>query len=169
MCRQSRSDIAVLFTTLLLTVIFDLTIAIEIGLVLAVVLFMRRIMENTHISVLKDKLGVHNDGEADDEALTIPESVEVYEIDGPFFFGVATKFEELARTRSNAKVRIIRMRKVSFIDATGLHNLEIFIDAALSNGRKIVLSGVNEKVLHSLDRTGIVAKVGKENILDNIH
>ena len=169
MCRQSRSDIAVLFTTLLLTVIFDLTIAIEIGLVLAVVLFMRRIMENTHISVLKDKLGVHNDGEADDEALTIPESVEVYEIDGPFFFGVATKFEELARTRSNAKVRVIRMRKVSFIDATGLHNLEIFIDAALSNGRKIVLSGVNEKVLHSLDRTGIVAKVGKENILDNIH
>ena len=169
MCRQSRSDIAVLFTTLLLTVIFDLTIAIEIGLVLAVVLFMRRIMENTHISVLKDKLGVHNDGEADDENLTIPESVEVYEIDGPFFFGVATKFEELARTRSNAKVRVIRMRKVSFIDATGLHNLEIFIDAALSNGRKIVLSGVNEKVLHSLDRTGIVAKVGKENILDNIH
>ena len=169
MCRQSRSDIAVLFTTLLLTVIFDLTIAIEIGLVLAVVLFMRRIMENTHISVLKDKLGVHNDGEADDENLAIPESVEVYEIDGPFFFGVATKFEELARTRSNAKVRVIRMRKVSFIDATGLHNLEIFIDAALSNGRKIVLSGVNEKVLHSLDRTGIVAKVGKENILDNIH
>ena len=169
MCRQSRSDIAVLFTTLLLTVIFDLTIAIEIGLVLAVVLFMRRIMETTHISVLKDKLGVHNDGEADDENLAIPESVEVYEIDGPFFFGVATKFEELARTRSNAKVRVIRMRKVSFIDATGLHNLEIFIDAALSNGRKIVLSGVNEKVLHSLDRTGIVAKVGKENILDNIH
>ena len=169
MCRQSRSDIAVLFTTLLLTVIFDLTIAIEIGLVLAVVPFMRRIMENTHISVLKDKLGVHNDGEADDENLAIPESVEVYEIDGPFFFGVATKFEELARTRSNAKVRVIRMRKVSFIDATGLHNLEIFIDAALSNGRKIVLSGVNEKVLHSLDRTGIVAKVGKENILDNIH
>ena len=169
MCRQSRSDIAVLFTTLLLTVIFDLTIAIEIGLVLAVVLFMRRIMENTHISVLKDKLGVHNDGEADDEKITIPEFVEVYEIDGPFFFGIANKFEEMARTRSNAKVRVIRMRKVSFIDATGLHNLEIFIDASLTNGRKIILSGVNEKVLHSLDRSGIVAKVGKENILDNIH
>ncbi len=169
MCRQSRSDIAILFTTLLLTVIFDLTIAIEIGLVLAVVLFMRRIMENTHISVLKDELDVHNDGEEDDEKLTIPEFAEVYEIDGPFFFGIANKFEEMARTRSNAKVRIIRMRKVSFIDATGIHNLEIFVDASLANGRKIILSGVNEKVLHSLDRSGIVSKVGKENILDNIH
>ena len=169
MCRQSRSDIAILFTTLLLTVIFDLTIAIEIGLVLAVVLFMRRIMENTHISVLKDELDVHNDGEEDDEKLTIPEFAEVYEIDGPFFFGIANKFEEMARTRSNAKVRIIRMRKVSFIDATGIHNLEIFVDASLANGRKIILSGVNEKVLHSLDRSGIVAKVGKDNILDNIH
>ena len=169
MCRQSRSDIAILFTTLLLTVIFDLTIAIEIGLVLAVVLFMRRIMENTHISVLNDELDVHNDGEEDDEKLTIPEFAEVYEIDGPFFFGIANKFEEMARTRSNAKVRIIRMRKVSFIDATGIHNLEIFVDASLANGRKIILSGVNEKVLHSLDRSGIVAKVGKENILDNIH
>ena len=169
MCRQSRSDITVLFTTLLLTVIFDLTIAIEIGLVLAVVLFMRRIMENTSISVLKDELDVHNDGEADDEKLLIPEHVEVYEIDGPFFFGIATKFEEMARSRSSAKVRIIRMRKVSFIDATGLHNLEIFIDASLDNGRKIILSGVNENVYRSLERSGLVAKIGKENIMDNIH
>lgn len=169
MCRQSRSDITVLFTTLLLTVIFDLTIAIEIGLVLAVVLFMRRIMENTSISVLKDELDLHNDGEADDEKITIPEFVEVYEIDGPFFFGVATKFEEMARTRTSAAVRIIRMRKVSFIDATGLHNLEIFVDASVDNGRKIILSGVNENVYRSLERSGLVEKIGKENILDNIH
>ncbi|MBQ2417904.1 MAG: STAS domain-containing protein, partial [Alistipes sp.] len=169
MCRQSRSDIIVLFTTLLLTVIFDLTIAIEIGLVLAVVLFMRRIMENTSISVLKDELEVHHDGEDDDEKLTIPEFVEVYEIDGPFFFGIATKFEEMARTRSSATVRIIRMRKVSFIDATGLHNLEIFVDASVENGRKIILSGVNESVYKSLDRSGLVDKIGKENILSSIH
>ena len=169
MCRQSRSDIIVLFTTLLLTVIFDLTIAIEIGLVLAVVLFMRRIMENTSISVLKDELEVHHDGEDDDEKITIPEFVEVYEIDGPFFFGIATKFEEMARTRSSATVRIIRMRKVSFIDATGLHNLEIFVDASVENGRKIILSGVNESVYKSLDRSGLVDKIGKENILSSIH
>lgn len=169
MCRQSRSDIAVLFTTLLLTVIFDLTIAIEVGLVLAVVLFMRRIMENTSISVINKELEVHHDGEGEDEKLTIPPFVEVYEIDGPFFFGIANKFEEMARTRSKATVRIIRMRKVSFIDATGLHNLEIFIDASLDDNRKVILSGVNENVYRSLDRTGVVAKVGKENVLDNIH
>jgi SulP family sulfate permease len=169
MCRQSRSDIAVLFTTLLLTVIFDLTIAIEVGLVLAVVLFMRRIMENTSISVINKVLEVHHDGEGDDETLAIPPFVEVYEIDGPFFFGIANKFEEMARTRSNATVRIIRMRKVSFIDATGLHNLEIFIDSTLNDNRKVILSGVNEKVYRSLERTGIIAMVGKENVVDNIH
>ena len=169
MCRQSRSDIAVLFTTLLLTVIFDLTIAIEVGLVLAVVLFMRRIMENTSISVINKVLEVHHDGEGDDETLAIPPFVEVYEIDGPFFFGIANKFEEMARTRSNATVRIIRMRKVSFIDATGLHNLEIFIDSTINDNRKVILSGVNEKVYRSLERTGIIAMVGKENVVDNIH
>lgn len=169
MCRQSRSDITVLFTTLLLTVIFDLTIAIEVGLVLAVVLFMRRIMENTSISIIKDELEVHHDGEGDDERLVLPKSTEVYEIDGPFFFGVATRFEELARTRSKATIRIVRMRKVSFIDATGLHNLEIFIAASLENGRKVILSGVNEQVYQSLERSGIVAMVGKENVLDHIY
>ncbi|MBR7182822.1 MAG: STAS domain-containing protein [Alistipes sp.] len=169
MCRQSRSDITVLFTTLLLTVIFDLTIAIEVGLVLAVVLFMRRIMENTSISIIKDELEVHHDGEGDDERLVLPKSTEVYEIDGPFFFGVANKFEEMARTRSKATIRIVRMRKVSFIDATGLHNLEIFIAASLENGRKVILSGVNEQVYQSLERSGIVAMVGKENVLDHIY
>lgn len=169
MCRQSRSDIAVLFTTLLLTVIFDLTIAIEVGLVLAVVLFMRRIMENTSISVINKELEVHHDGEGEDEKLTIPPFAEVYEIDGPFFFGIANKFEEMARTRSKATVRIIRMRKVSFIDATGLHNLEIFISSTLDSGRKVVLSGVNESVYRSLKRSGLVAKVGKENVQENIH
>ncbi|MBQ1202084.1 MAG: sulfate permease [Alistipes sp.] len=169
MCRQSRSDIAVLFTTLLLTVIFDLTIAIEVGLVLAVVLFMRRIMENTSISVINKELEVHHDGEGEDEKLTIPPFAEVYEIDGPFFFGIANKFEEMARTRSKATVRIIRMRKVSFIDATGLHNLEIFISSTLESGRKVVLSGVNESVYRSLKRSGLVAKVGKENVQENIH
>ncbi len=169
MCRQSRSDIAVLFTTLLLTVIFDLTIAIEVGLVLAVVLFMRRIMENTSISVINKELEVHHDGEGEDEKLTIPPFAEVYEIDGPFFFGIANKFEEMARTRSKATVRIIRMRKVSFIDATGLHNLEIFISSTLESGRKVILSGVNESVYRSLKRSGLVAKVGKENVQENIH
>ena len=75
----------------------------------------------------------------------------------------------MARTRSKATIRIVRMRKVSFIDATGLHNLEIFIAASLENGRKVILSGVNEQVYQSLERSGIVAMVGKENVLDHIY
>ena len=168
MCRQEKSNVLVLFTTLLLTVIFDLTIAIEVGLVMAIVLFMKRIMENTHISVLHNELEVHHDGERD-ERLTIPAHTEVFEIDGPFFFGVATKFEEMARMHDAEPIRIVRMRKVSFIDATGLHNLEIFIAASLKQGQHIILSGVNESVYREIERSGILDQVGKENVLDHIH
>ncbi len=168
MCRQSRSDIAVLFTTLLLTVIFDLTIAIEIGLVIAIIMFIKRVMESTNISVIQNELDVHNDGEQD-EKLMIPPHTEVYEIEGPFFFGIANKFEELSHRRSNKMIRIIRMRKVSFIDATGIHNLELFIKAALDEGKTIILSGVNENVHAAIKQAGIVDMVGEENVLDHIH
>ena len=168
MCRQSRSDIAILFTTMLLTIIFDLTIAIEVGLVLAVVLFVRRIMETSHISKLRNEMGLHNDGEEGDVQLAIPQGVEVFEIDGPFFFGVATKFEELTSNVDAMPIRIVRMRKVSFIDSTGIHNLEIFIEAAIKNGQTVILSGVNEKVYHSIERAGILAAIGKENVVANI-
>ena len=168
MCRQSRSDIAILFTTMLLTIIFDLTIAIEVGLILAVVLFVRRIMETSQISVLRDEMDLHHDGEEGDVQLAIPQGVEVYEIDGPFFFGVATKFEELTANHKSAHIRIVRMRKVSFIDSTGLHNLEIFIEAALKAGQIVILSGVNKKVYQAIDRAGILSKIGKENVLDHI-
>ena len=168
MCRQSRSDIAILFTTMLLTIIFDLTIAIEVGLVLAVVLFVRRIMETSHISKLRNEMGLHNDGEEGDVQLAIPQGVEVFEIDGPFFFGVATKFEELTSNVDAMPIRIVRMRKVSFIDSTGIHNLEIFIEAAIKNGQTIILSGVNDKVYHSIERAGILTAIGKENVVANI-
>ena len=168
MCRQSRSDIAILFTTMLLTIIFDLTIAIEVGLILAVVLFVRRIMETSNISVLRDEMELHHDGEEGDVQLAIPQGVEVYEIDGPFFFGVATKFEELTSMRNTMPIRIVRMRKVSFIDSTGIHNLEIFIEAAMKAGQTVLLSGVNKKVYQAIDRAGIVNKLGKENVLDHI-
>ena len=168
MCRQSRSDIAILFTTMILTIIFDLTIAIEVGLIMAVVLFVRRIMETSKISVLRNEMDLHHDGEEGDVQLTIPNNVEVFEIEGPFFFGVATKFEEMASKRDVMPIRIVRMRKVTFIDSTGLHNLESFVEGALKNGQKIILSGVNEKVYHSIERAGIVKMLGKENVLDHI-
>lgn len=167
MCRHS-SGVVVLFTTLLLTVLFDLTIAIEIGLLLAVVSFLKRVMESTNISVIRDEMELDSDSDAPEEKLTIPAGAEVYEIDGPFFFGIANKFDELARGRDPMPIRIVRMRKVSFIDSTGLHNLEIFVRSSLKEGRTIILSGVNASVHESLRRSGIEALVGEQNVLDHI-
>ncbi len=167
MCRQSRGDIAVLFLTLLLTVIFDLTIAIEVGLILAVVLFMKRVMESVNISVVEKEMSLNSGGELDEKIL-LPAHTEVYEIEGPFFFGVANRFEELQRNRKSQPIRIIRMRRVNFIDATGIHNLEIFIESALKEGQTIILSGVNQDVYEALVHGGIVAMVGEQNVLDHI-
>ena len=168
MCKSSMSGTSVLFVTLLLTVFFDLTLAIEVGLVMAIVLFMRRAMGSAHISVIRNEMGVHNDGE-NDEMLTIPSGAEVFEIEGPFFFGIANKFDELTRNTDAMPIRIIRMRKVTFIDATGLHNLEIFIYASHKEGRTIILSGVHDNVEKALHKAGIVKLVGAENVCANIH
>lgn len=169
--RAPRSDISVLIVTFLLTVIFDLTIAIEIGLLLAVVLFLRRVMENTHIRVYSEQLDVAEDTDlSTHEVLDVAPGVSVYEIDGPFFFGVATKFDEIMRSTlvNKPKVRIIRMRKVAFIDATGLHNLEILIRSSQSEGISIVLSGVKPEVRAALQHAGIDRLIGKGNICDHI-
>lgn len=168
MCRSSVSGTSVLFVTLLLTVFFDLTLAIEVGLVMAIVLFMKRAMESAHISVVRNEMEVHHDGEKD-EVLAIPEKTEVFEIEGPFFFGIANKFDELTRHTDAMPIRVIRMRKVTFIDATGLHNLEIFIKASEKEGRVVILSGVHSNVEKSLVKAGIVELVGKENVCNDIH
>lgn len=168
MYRSSMAGTGVLFVTLLLTVFFDLTLAIEVGLVMAVVIVMKRVMESANISVMREQLDVHHDGERD-ETLTIPAGTEVFEIEGPFFFGVANKFDELMRTRDAMPIRILRMRKVSFIDSTGLHNLEIFIQSSHKEGRVIILSGVHENVEKSLRKAGLVKLVGKENVCSDIH
>lgn len=168
MCKSSMSGTSVLFVTLLLTVFFDLTLAIEVGLVMAIVLFMKRAMESAHISVVRDEMEVHHDGEKD-EVLTIPAKTEVFEIEGPFFFGIANKFDELTRDTDAMPIRVIRMRKVTFIDATGLHNLEIFIRASEKEGRVVILSGVHDNVEKALVKAGIVDLVGKENVCNNIH
>lgn len=168
MYRSSMSGTTVLFVTLLLTVFFDLTLAIEAGLVMAVVIVMKRVMESANISVVRDQLDVHHDGEHD-ETLSIPEGTEVFEIEGPFFFGVANKFDEVMRVRDAMPIRVLRMRRVTFIDSTGLHNLEIFIKSSHDEGRVIILSGVHENVEKSLRKSGIVKLVGKENVCSDIH
>ena len=171
--KNPKSDVSVLLITFFLTVIFDLTIAIEWGLVLACVLFMRRVMETTEISVIKDEIDPNkeSDLEVHEEHLIIPEGVEVYEINGPYFFGIATKFEEMmANMGERPKVRIIRMRKVPFIDSTGVHNLTNLCDMCKKDNIQVVLSGVNEKVQKVLEKTGFLYKlVGEENICPNIN
>ena len=171
--KNPKSDVSVLLITFFLTVIFDLTVAIEWGLVLACVLFMRRVMETTEISVIKDEIDPNkeSDLEVHEEHLIIPEGVEVYEINGPYFFGIATKFEEMmANMGDRPKVRIIRMRKVPFIDSTGVHNLSNLCDMCKKDNIQVVLSGVNEKVHQVLEKTGFLyTLVGKDNICPNIN
>ena len=168
MCKATMSGTSVLFVTMLLTVFFDLTFAIEIGLLMAVVIFMKRVMDSTTISVVTNELAVHHDGEHD-EVLSIPAGVDVFEIEGPFFFGIATKFDELTRVTHASPVRIVRMRKVTFIDSTGLHNLEIFVEASMKEKRVVILSGVHDNVLEKLKKSGIAKMVGEENICADIH
>ena len=170
--KNPKSDVSVLLVTFFLTVIFDLTIAIEVGLVIACVLFMRRVMETTEISVIKDEIdpNAESDITTSEEHLIIPKGVEVYEINGPYFFGIATKFEEvMAQLGDRPKVRIIRMRKVPFIDSTGIHNLESLCKMSQKEKITIVLSGVNEKVHNVLEKSGFYELLGKDNICPNIN
>ena len=170
--RNPKADVTVLFITFFLTVVFDLTVAIEAGLVIACVLFMRRVMETTEISVVKDEIDPNKDTGADthEEHIVIPDGVEVYEINGPYFFGIATKFEEImARLGDRPKVRIIRMRKVPFIDSTGIHNLENLCLMSQKEKITIVLSGVNKKVHQALQKSGFYELLGEENICPNIN
>ena len=171
--KNPKSDVSVLLITFFLTVIFDLTVAIEWGLVLACVLFMRRVMETTEISVIKDEIDPNkeSDLEVHEEHLIIPEGVEVYEINGPYFFGIATRFEEMmANMGDRPKVRIVRMRKVPFIDSTGVHNLTNLCEMCHKDNIQVVLSGVNEKVHKVLEKTGFLYDlVGQDNICPNIN
>ena len=171
--KNPKSDVSVLLITFFLTVIFDLTVAIEWGLVLACVLFMRRVMETTEISVIKDEIDPNkeSDLEVHEEHLIIPKGVEVYEINGPYFFGIATKFEEMmANMGDRPKVRIVRMRKVPFIDSTGVHNLTNLCEMCHKDNIQVVLSGVNEKVHKVLEKTGFLYDlVGQDNICPNIN
>ena len=170
--KNPKSDVTVLLITFFLTVIFDLTVAIEVGLLIACVLFMKRVMETTQISVIKNELDPNkeSDMEVHEEHLIIPDGVEVYEINGPYFFGIATKFEDLmAQLGDRPKIRIIRMRKVPFIDSTGIHNLTTLCHMSQKENIHIILSGVNEHVHKTLEKSGFYELLGKENICSNIN
>jgi len=170
--KNSKADVSVLLTTFILTVIFDLTIAIELGLLLAMLLFMKRMSETTKVSVVKDQIDLSSEGEIyhEDEKLDLKKGVEVYEIDGPFFFGIANKFDECMKVLGDKpKVRIIRMRKVPFMDTTGLHNLESLYRLSEKEKIRIVLSGVNERVREVLEKSDLYGRIGEENVCSNIN
>jgi len=170
--KNPKSDVSVLLVTFFLTVIFDLTVAIEVGLILACALFMKRIMETTQISVVENE--IDPDMEADmhvsDEHIMIPEGCAVYEINGPYFFGIANKFDELQANigHKKPKVRIIRMRRVPFIDSTGIHNLQTLIEMNHADGTHVILSGVNEKVHQQLHKSGFYNIMDSEHICPHI-
>ena len=173
--KNPKSDVIVLWVTFLLTVIFDLTIAIEVGLICACLLFMRRMAETTDVKVISDEINPEEE-ESDFqlgnlEHLTIPEGVEVYEINGPYFFGAGNKFEEImgALRHQRPKVRIIRMRKVPFVDSTGIHNLTNLCLMSQAEGIQVVLSGVNEKVQTVLHKAGFDTMLGEDNICSHIN
>lgn len=171
--KNPKSDVTVLLITFFLTIIFDLTIAIEVGLIIACLLFMRRMSETTDVHVISNE--INPDDEDSDmhlgniEHLTIPKGVEVYEINGPYFFGAGNRFEEIMATLGDRpQVRIIRMRKVPFVDSTGIHNLTNLCEMSQKEGIQIVLSGVTEKVHSQLDKAGFYDIVGQDNICSHI-
>ena len=173
--KNPKSDVIVLCVTFLLTVIFDLTIAIEVGLICACLLFMRRMAETTDVKVISDEIDPEEEQSdfqmGNLEHLTIPEGVEVYEINGPYFFGAGNKFEDLMATMGHKrpKVRIIRMRKVPFVDSTGIHNLTNLCAMSQKEGIQVVLSGVNPKVQAVLHKAGFDQMLGEKNICSHIN
>lgn len=166
--RTSKSDAAVMLTTFILTVFVDLTVAIQIGMVLAVFLFMRRMTQISNVNIITDKIN-----ELDDEkAITryaVPKDVEVFEVSGPMFFGAAYKFKESMKLIENPpKILIIRMRYVPVIDATGLHTLDEVFKLAKRQGTILILSGVGQGIFRELEKSDLLSEIGKENVCPDI-
>lgn len=159
-----KSDSLVLVITFLLTVCLDLTVAVQVGVVLAAMLFMRRMSELSSIQLVGADPGQKDDG----DSLIGNANVVCYEIDGPFFFGMAQRFVEVIRfTRNTPDLLILRMRRVPSIDATGIESLETVIKNVRSKGMQVYFTGVSASVRNSLRNMGTEDLIGSENIFDN--
>ena len=173
--RAPRSDIAVLLTTFGLTVMADLTVAVGVGMVLAAMLFMKRMSEVTNVGLLREELEDPSDEFPDlhdPNSLArrdVPEGVEVFEINGPFFFGVADRLKDTLRQMEKPpKVFILRMRRVPAVDATGMHALEEFYYKCRRQGTMLLLSGVHAQPMFAMTKYGLTNKIGDENLTGNI-
>jgi SulP family sulfate permease len=169
--RSPRSDVIVLVTTFVLTVAIDLTVAIEIGMVLSAFLFMRRMAMVTNIGVVTREF--QDEEETDDpnaiDKREVPNGVEVYEINGPFFFGAAYKFEEaMALIEKRPRVRIIRMRNVPAVDSTGLNTLKRVCLDCRKHGIAFLISDIHAQPMFALGQSDLLDTIGEENIFGNI-
>lgn len=167
-----KSDVAVMLTTFLLTVVIDLTVAIEIGMLLAVFLFMRKMIMFSDVTLLTNEAGGNGNDGIDEDAVSnyvIPADVQVFEITGPLFFGAAHKFKDAMKiVEKPPKVLILRMRLVPMIDATGIRTLQEVFKESKHSGTTLILSGVSSpQVMHELKESRLLFAIGKANIKDN--
>ncbi len=169
--RSPRSDLSVLVTTFLLTVIFDLTLAIEIGSVMSALLLIHRLSLTHNIENITKEIS-RDDDNGDELEFTrkdIPKGVEVFEITGPFFFGITATFTQIMNNLGdNSKVRILRMRNVSSIDATAINAFKHVLNNSLRNNMTILVSGIQDQPLAALQKSGLLDQIGEKNILPTI-
>ena len=169
--RGPRSDVVVMLVTFFLTVLIDLTVAVQVGIVLAAFLFMRRMAEVTNVTSFSGGEETEEDP-GDPNALSgrsVPPGVEVYEVNGPFFFGAASKFRDtLATVSQRPRVLIVRLRNVPAIDATGLHALREVIAKSAAEGTRVILSDVHAQPMAALARTELLDRLGDESLVGHI-
>ena len=167
LCKTApKSDITVLVLTFVLTVVFDLVVAIEIGMICACVLFMKRMSDEAEVKGWK----YYDDDEDDPDAIElrkVPEHVRVYEISGPMFFGAADRIAEIT-LKEFTKCLVIRMRSVPALDATAMHSLEQLYDRCEAHNVTLIFSHVNEQPMHTMEKDGFVEKVGRDNFCSHI-
>jgi SulP family sulfate permease len=171
--RAPKSDVVVLLTTFLLTVLVDLTVAVEVGMVLAAFLFMKRMSEVTNVRLLTDEFEDGPDqalgGVGGLEGRVIPPGVDVYEIDGPFFFGAAESFKTaVTSVARKPKVLILRMRRVPVIDSSGLAALRDVVHRSRREGTRVILSDVHSQPVIALTNSAFLEELGEENLLGNL-
>jgi len=170
--KAPKSDVMVLLTTFALTIFIDLTVAVEVGIVLAALLFIRRMSEVTNVGMITRELEGNGDDESDPNAISariVPPRVEVFEIQGPFFFGAADRFKEAIRMiEKPVPVIILRIRNVPAVDATGIHMIRELLHQCSKESTTLLLSGVHTQPLHAMQRSGLWHEIGEENIFGNI-
>jgi len=168
--RGQRSDAAVLLATFLLTVLIDLTVAIQVGVLLATFLFMQRMSSATEVNLVTDALTEPDEGEVRDiSKIEVPAGVEIFEIYGSLFFGAIERFKDAMRSvEERPRVMILRMRHVPTIDATGLHTLDELVEAMRRRGVTLIISAANQGVRRAMDRSGFTERLGTENFCEDI-